>query len=113
MQWDQIRRVLMARPLTFIGFLAASLGGLILAYSAAFTVWAFHRTWGSYLPRPEAVLIAATISLTVTGASYLTLRREEAESLSPIFTGWWILLASLSYGVLIAMGVKTPVISQR
>jgi uncharacterized membrane protein YphA (DoxX/SURF4 family) len=89
----------------------ANLGGLSIAYVASLTIWVFHRTWGNYTPNPEAFLISGAISLAVTGVSYLLFVREESVSLSPLLSASWPILLMIVYGVLIAMGVRTPVIS--
>ncbi len=64
----------------------ANLGGLIVAYVASGTIWLFHQNFGNYLPGSEAILIAGTISLAVTGSSYLTFPRPSLIPLSPILS---------------------------
>lgn len=110
MQWGQLGGVLRERLGTYLAWLMANLGGLILAYVASLTVWTFHREWGNYLPPPEAFLISGVISLAVAGVSYLTFPRDKSVSLSPLLSVSWGPLLMLVYGVLIAMGVKQPVI---
>ncbi len=59
-------------------------------------------------------LSTGTISLAVTGVSYVSLTRSPRAqvSLSPLLSFSWGLLLALVYGVLIAMGEIPPVIDK-
>lgn len=112
MRWAELSQVFRANFRAYLGWLAANLGGLFIAYSAAATIWLLHRTYGTHLPTPQTVLISGTISLAVKGVSYLNFPRDPGTKLSPLLSTSWPFLVMAVYGVLMSMGVKTPVISQ-
>jgi len=111
MRWDQLGGVLKENKGAYIQWLAANLGGLIVAYMASGTIWVFHATFGNYLPGPEAFLMTGVITLAVAGVSYVCLPYRNEVPLSPVISYSWAFPLAAVYGVLIAMGVKTPVLS--
>jgi len=97
------------KPGEFIFWLFANLGGLIIAYVACLTNYVFHETFGKYIPGYEVFLITGTISLAVSGASYIRLHSNNPEiSLSPFLSISWPFLLMGVYGVLISVGAKYP-----
>jgi len=109
LRWDQLWGVLRRRWPAYVRWLLANLGGLITAYVASVTIWVFHNELGYYLPGREAFLITGTISLAVTGISYLSLPVQPSGTLSPTLSVCWAFILALVYGVIIAMGVKPSV----
>ena len=109
MRWDQILSVLKKRWAAYIGWLFANLGGLIVAYVASVTIWAFHNDLGRYLPGPEIYLITGTITLSVAGVSYINCPQHSSTPLLPLLSNMCSLIVTLVYGVLVVTGVKAPV----
>ena len=114
MQWKELGITLKKQLSSYMMWMFANLGGLAAAYLANFTIWTLHRDSGSYayMPRPDTFLISGTISLAVAGIPYLSLPRSRSVSLSPVLSLLWVPLVAAVYGILIAMGVKQPVISK-
>lgn len=106
MQWRDLGNVIAQRPFTFIVWLTANLGGIIVAYAAALTIWGVQGHWGTVLPRPDVYLVTATVSLAMAGISYQTIR--QAAPISPWLSFLWPFPLALVYGVFVAMGVKAP-----
>ncbi len=49
-QLRQLGRALRKRPANYVIWLLANLGGLLVAYLATVTIWAFHKRLGSLVP---------------------------------------------------------------
>jgi len=95
---------------SFALWLLGNVGGLLIVYLAGFTIWIYHGRWGAFLPGPEIFLIMGTISLAVTGVSYIRLHSDDPTiSLSPWLSLTWPFPVMAAYGVLVAMGIK-PII---
>ena len=110
MRLDQLIKVLIDKKGPFTGWTLANLGGLVVTYLAAMTIWIFHGTFGIFLPGPEVYLITGTISLAMTGVSYVSMSKTAPVLISPILSYAWPFPLALVYGTLIAMGVKPPAI---
>jgi len=109
-RWRKLLEVLSHSRGAYAQWVLANFGGMIVAYAASLTIWVFHRSLGNLLPGPEVYLITATISLALTGVSYLSLPPSGSVTPLPALSFTWAFLLAAVYGVLIAMGVKTPVI---
>lgn len=101
--------VLRKKPGEFIFWLSANLGGLIIAYIACVTNFIIHGSVSKYIPGYEVFLITGTISLAVSGASYIRLHSNSPElSLSPFLSISWPFPLMGVYGVLISVGAREP-----
>lgn len=111
MQWQKIGEILYKRKADYLFWLMANLGGIIIAYFACLTIWIFHKRLSNYLPSYEVFLITGTISLAVSGVSYIRLRLDKKTTgLSPLLVISWPFLLMLVYGVLISIGLEPPTI---
>lgn len=108
-QLRQLGRALRRRPASYVIWLLANLGGLLVAYLATLTIWAFHKRLGSLVPGPEVVLITGALSVAVAGVSYINeYHHNRIVEPSLFFLALWPFLWAAVYGVLISMGVETP-----
>lgn len=99
----ELAGVLMSKKLAFVGWLAANLGGLLIAYGAVATVLIVHGGPGNFTPGVEAILITGAISVAIAGASYWTVREvDESRLAAPLVFIWPFLLTGI-YGLLVAM----------
>ena len=110
MRFADLWRVLRVKRGRFLIWLLANLGGLVVAYFATFTIWLVHQDFVNFVPGPEVILIAGTISVAVAGASHSIIRPPTSVALSPAITVSWSFLVAVVYGFLIAFGVKDPAI---
>ncbi len=111
MQWNKIWEILCKKKTDYLFWLIANLGGIIIAYFACLTIWIFHKRLSNYLPSYEVFLINGTISLAVSGVSYIRLKLDKKTSgLSPLLVISWPFLLMLVYGVLISIGLEPPAI---
>ncbi len=107
MRFREIFGFLWAQKGQYLLWLSANLGGLILAYAAGACIWLFRCTYGSILPGYELFLITGTISLTISGATYIKSKSEmEVGTLSPLLLISWSSLLMLTFGFLILIGLK-------
>ncbi len=108
MKWNQLFDVLKKRPGEYLFWLFANLGGIIITYLSFFTVWTFHDSFKiASLPNFDIYLITGTISLAISGSSYLRLHVRETDiTLSPLLTTTWPILLMFTYGVFICNIVK-------
>lgn len=106
----ELLAVLQRMPGAYLLWMAANLGGLLVAYAAGLTIFFFHGTLSGFIPGPEVYLITGTIAMAVAGASYMSAETTPTARLSRTLSLSWPLPVALVYGSLIAMGVKVPVI---
>lgn len=105
---DELKMVFRENLGTYIGWLVANLGGLLVGYVAVLIVFIFHRELSPVAPGPEEFLITGAISIAISGASYLELRHVAPTRLvAPLLVSWPLLLAVV-IGVLVTMGTKEP-----
>lgn len=112
MHWPQLGNVLWRKRGEYLLWLLANLGGVVVPLLASLTIWGVHRNLVLYGSGPEVFLIMGTISLAVAGVSYLSLQVVETVRLSRLVSFSWPFLVMVVYGLLIAMGTKTPTISR-
>ncbi len=110
MRWREIWDVLRDNKLGYVLWFFGNVGGLLIAFLASFTIKLYHGTYGGYLPGPDAFLITGTISLAVSGVSYIRLRSDSPSTfLSPALSLTWPFPVMIIYGVLVAMGIKPTI----
>jgi len=98
----------------YVLWLGSIMGGLILSFLAAFTIWLFHRHSGNMLPKSEAYLLTGVISLMITGLSYINNKKKnETYMLSPTLSIIWGFFLLLVYGALITIGATKPAIGEK
>jgi hypothetical protein len=115
MRWSDFGSVLRERRVrsSFILWLTANLGGILISTLAFITVWFFHRTGFGLLPNINVFLVTAAIALAVSGVSYIRLTFDnKAYSLSPALAVTWPFLLAAVFGIFLVLGVKTPVVSK-
>lgn len=110
MRFNEIGHLISQNKGSYTLWLLGNVGGLLIFFLAGFTIWIYHGHWGAFLPGPEIFLITGTISLAVTGVSYIRLHTDDPSvSLSPWLSLTWPFPVMAAYGVLVAMGIK-PII---
>lgn len=112
MQRRELCDVLKGHKSQFIFWLIANLGGIIVYLLAALTIYLLHKHFGNMLPSKNVLLVTGTISLMVSGVSYLRTREQYRGSrINSYFVILWPILAGFVYGLLIGMGSTKPIIS--
>jgi len=110
MQIRSLRLVLKRRIGAYILWLIANLGGILILYLASFSIWLIHKHFGHYLPGKEVFLATGTISLAISGVSYLIKGQGAPDiKLSPIISITWLIPMIFVYGILINLGVQDPI----
>jgi hypothetical protein len=107
MQWAKLIDVLKNNKLAFTIWLAANVGGLIIAYSAIVIIILFLKPQSNYYPGPHEYLIVAAISVAISGVSYTNLYKVSNTILNPWFIYIWPILLFLIFGILIGFGGKS------
>lgn len=112
MQWGELFKVFRKNFGKYLIWLLANIGGLFIPYLAALMIWLLYREMGSFLPGEDVFLIAGTILLTATMASYQKTKGNESKSnlWIGLYISWPFLLI-IVFGMFLSIGIKKPSIS--